>query len=212
MEANMLHDLNAGLGDLSDFLGPPKPANLNILNTTNDPKLQTLSSEWANRPDGKKSLIHNNDYLREISEKKASEDKKNNSNKIFEKARYMLMSHRSPLEVDQFLKFSDVSISTNNYSKIFSESGLIGNVYLDRNIVTGCKELRKLIKDPRTKSVTFLVMSSECESCNDIHHGIYPVVGRKLISSIPNSESQLKEACDRLKAVGKITSDRVIDY
>jgi len=206
-----MNSLSHDIGDLPESVMGSQKQNLDISGATSDDSvLDQVMASWAERKDGLTMLVPNSEYRASMLPKRTANISKAEALKT---ARHMVMNNDSLAKVEQYLEaavFSNV-LDQKEASAIIAEYPLLGHLYLDRNAVDNCSEIRKASQHPSARHALYVVMTGACKVCEKSCGGMCPECGKKLTKEIPISEKDLKEASQHMKKTGCIVSNAKID-
>ncbi len=207
--------LGGGLGSLPNDLFGSDQKHLNFYVESVGHDTLDLDKFLEAMPDGKigkTGLIPNNEFLHGIRASEKAVDKNDQKIEAIRIANWNNIMNEPVAKAKQHLENSVEKnfLTQTEASILLADRPFHGELYLDRNAVCKCSEVRKAAEKSAARHVLWIVSNSECELCKQ-KYGFCPETGKKLLANVPTTKTELKEAVKHLKERGKILSNSTIN-
>ncbi len=206
MPSNKTADMNSGLGDLSSILTNQSVSDLSWLNVDEEEYRRHESLPKQNLdiiPDLQKALSFEDGLPHQTVVKPyvmvnsnpldvPVASKEDMTVPIRNRTSRLIASGLSKKEVADRLKLEfslpDIRLAKQEIESVFSESGLLGNVYIDSSAFPRCAVSKQEQKEALSsgKNALFVLSSSRCTGCVKNNCGVCSALGgKKIVDSIP---------------------------
>lgn len=170
-----------------------------------------LQDAWTHTPDSSTRLISNATVQGGVSMKKASQADIDGVVKQAKKDMMMGYTGRALAERLSSMYMPDLIIAAKDeLTKLATEQGLLGNVYIDLTPFESCHEAAKILGKNKVRTARYVVGNPTRKVCSSHHNGFCKELNKRVKDAMDYSEPTLNEYTNHLRVAGVIGSTETI--
>lgn len=170
-----------------------------------------LQDAWTHTPDTSTRLISNATMQGGMNMKKASKEDIDGVVKQAKKDMMMGYTGKALAERLSSMYMPDLILAAKDeLTKLASEQGLLGNVYIDLTPFESCHEAAKILGKNKVRTARYVVGNPTRKVCSSHHNGFCKELNKRVKNAMDYSDATLSEYTDHLRIAGVIGSSEKI--